>query len=190
MDDQNVGGASVWQEAGPTATEISELNPQASTSIAPNAGYALGALWNTGGDRNLQLVYQLANEATSRVGAVVFGALPPLSGGGVAGDYNNDGKVDAADYTVWRNNLGDANEDDIHNNGDGGGVTAMDYAFWKTHFGTGGSGSGAGGVQTVQVPEPATLLSVLFAAVGIVAGSKAEFAGCSGYLTEMRHRSS
>ena len=25
---------------------------------------------------------------------------------GPAGDFNNDGKVDAADYTVWRDNLG------------------------------------------------------------------------------------
>ena len=129
------------------------------------------ALWNTSGNRNLQLVYQLANEATSRVGAVVFGALPPLSGGGIDGDYNNDGKVNAADYTVWRDNLGDVNENGIHNNGDGGGVGLTDYAFWKSHFGMSGSGSGTS-VQSTQVPEPATWLSVLFAVVGIVACGK------------------
>ena len=28
---------------------------------------------------------------------------PPVPG--IAGDYNNDGLVDLADYTVWRNNL-------------------------------------------------------------------------------------
>src|SRR5262249_1147893 len=36
---------------------------------------------------------------------------------GLAGDYNGDGHVDALDYTVWRNNFGDATEGDIHNNG-------------------------------------------------------------------------
>jgi hypothetical protein len=34
----------------------------------------------------------------------LVGYVPPPSG--LGGDYNDDGFVDAADYTVWRNNLG------------------------------------------------------------------------------------
>ena len=54
--------------------------------------------------------------------------------GGVLGDYNLDGTVNAADYTVWRDN--------------GGGQ--VDYRTWKYHFGQSiASGSGAD-----HVPEP------------------------------------
>jgi len=51
------------------------------------------------------------------------------------GDFNNDGKVDAADYTVWRDNLG----------GSSSALNGMvrrqrllfqaDYDLWKTNFG-------------------------------------------------------
>ena len=57
--------------------------------------------------------------------------------GGLIGDYNNDGKVNAADYNVWRDNLGapgsvlGANRDPLN----GGVVSPADYASWKSHFG-------------------------------------------------------
>ena len=84
---------------------------------------------------------------------------------GVPGDYNNDTVVDAADYTVWCNNLGAANETSLNGNGDGlNGVDQGDYDRWKLHFGEGAMGSGgaalAGGTA---VPEPATWLLVSLA---------------------------
>jgi hypothetical protein len=73
---------------------------------------------------------------------------------GVAGDYNNNGVVDTADYALWRDNVGAAT---LTNRGSGitGPVGAADYNFWKARFGS-TSGSGA-----VQVPEPAGILLVL-----------------------------
>jgi PEP-CTERM motif len=69
------------------------------------------------------------------------------------GDYNRNGTVDAADYTVWRNDLG-------------GTYSQGDYAVWKAHFGeTLGGGSGAS--ANLAVPEPATLTLLLLAAVAI-----------------------
>ena len=68
----------------------------------------------------------------------------------LVGDYNNDGIVDAADYVVWRQGLG---------------VTYMpnDYEVWRPHFGqTAGSSSGAS--ANAAVPEPATLVLMIFAA--------------------------
>jgi len=58
---------------------------------------------------------------------------------GLAGDYNHDGKVDAADYVTWRNNPG-------ANGGDPAG-----YNTWRANFGLPGAGLGAG---AGAVPEP------------------------------------
>jgi hypothetical protein len=77
------------------------------------------------------------------------------------GDYNHNGVVDAADYTIWRDTLGSTT--DLRANGDNTGASAgkidqADYAFWKSHFGNhSGSGSGA----AAAVPEPASLLLFL-----------------------------
>jgi len=69
------------------------------------------------------------------------------------GDYNNDGTVNAADYTVWRNNLGTSNT--LENDPIGGIVGTAQYDQWKANFGmqAGGVGS-SGGVA----PEPSGLL--------------------------------
>jgi hypothetical protein len=76
----------------------------------------------------------------------------------LAGDYNLDNKVDAADYITYRNGLGSV-------------YVAADYDTWRSKFGQ-AVGSGAGGDSGTQgVPEPtavtlvATLLGVA-AAVG------------------------
>jgi ELWxxDGT repeat protein len=52
----------------------------------------------------------------------------------LSGDYNSDDKVDAADYTVWRNKLGSTT--DLSADGDGDGtVDEDDYGVWKANFG-------------------------------------------------------
>ncbi|MEX2307131.1 MAG: lamin tail domain-containing protein [Pirellulales bacterium] len=73
------------------------------------------------------------------------------SGAALVGDYNGDGKVDAADYVVWRKNPGAF----------GG---AQGYTDWRANFGAmagSGSGSGAG-----AVPEPGSIVLLL---IGLVA---------------------
>ena len=90
--------------------------------------------------------------------------LLQVTGAGLLGDYNGNGVVDAADYTLWRDNLGAPTEASINNNGDGGGVTASDYTYWKTRFGN-TSGAGAGSVSAA-VPEPASFVLLMMAAAG------------------------
>jgi hypothetical protein len=52
----------------------------------------------------------------------------------LTGDYNFNGVVDAADYSVWIDTQGSTN--DLRADGDGdGSVDAEDYGVWKTHFG-------------------------------------------------------
>ncbi|WP_442481923.1 beta strand repeat-containing protein [Aeoliella sp. SH292] len=87
---------------------------------------------------------------------------------GLNGDFNGDGIVNLADYTVWRDNLGATEDDLLSGNGTGGVIDADDYALWKTNFGA-TSGAGAlGGINVGQatVPEPSSVLLLLGLAAG------------------------
>ena len=79
---------------------------------------------------------------------------------GVPGDYNGNGKVDAADYVLWRNNGPLQNEVDTP-----GIVNAADYTAWRARFGN-TSGAGSGSFAIVPIPEPAT---VVLAVLGLLA---------------------
>ncbi|MEO0529982.1 MAG: sulfatase-like hydrolase/transferase [Planctomycetota bacterium] len=71
--------------------------------------------------------------------------------GGVSGDYNYDGVVNAADYTVWRDTAG-ATGNALPADGDGNGVVdSADLQVWQVNYGTSS--------QTVSrleltIPEP------------------------------------
>jgi beta-glucanase (GH16 family) len=91
--------------------------------------------------------------------------LTPDAAPGLAGDYNNDGVVDAVDYTVWRNNLNDPTEADLNNNGDGGDVGPTDYTWWKQRYGN--TAAGAGGISAV--PEPSTIAVIGLGLMGVLA---------------------
>jgi T5SS/PEP-CTERM-associated repeat protein len=89
------------------------------------------------------------------------GVLSVVGPAAIPGDYNGNGIVDAADYTVWRDTLGSMS--DLRANGDNTGASAgkidqADFNVWKANFGThAGSGSGA----SAAVPEPPTLWMLL-----------------------------
>ena len=80
------------------------------------------------------------------------------------GDYNRNGVVDAADYTVWRDTLGQTGFG-LAADGDGNhAVDVADYDLWKSHFGeTAGSGAGAT-AASAAVPEPSTVVMLIIAA--------------------------
>lgn len=83
------------------------------------------------------------------------------------GDFNVDGVVDAADYTVWRDNSGAADEATLAGNGDGlNGVDQGDYLLWRDNYGQSAGGPDA----ATAIPEPATA-TALFLAVAFVFGS-------------------
>jgi hypothetical protein len=85
---------------------------------------------------------------------------------GPPGDYNGDGTVDAADYTVWRDTSGSAS--DLLADGSGNrAVDQDDFLLWKEHFGetiASGSGAAAGPSGSAPVPEPASGLVWILAA--------------------------
>lgn len=90
------------------------------------------------------------------------------------GDFNGDGLVDAGDYTVWRDSLGQTGAglaaDADHN----GIIDVQDYNLWKQVFGSDyGTGSGNGSIAAV--PEPSSTMLLLIAATALAARRRAVF---------------
>jgi CHRD domain len=84
------------------------------------------------------------------------------------GDYNNNGVVDAADYIVWRDSLGQSGEGLDADGDNSNAIDGADYLAWQQNFGrsrmdvTPGSGNGA------AVPEPSTMTAVAAACVALL----------------------
>lgn len=77
---------------------------------------------------------------------------------GLAGDYNHNGVVDAADYAVWRNGLGTL-------------YTQSDYDVWRAHFGLTAAGSSSV-IAKAAVPEPSPVIGLLTVIVTMFALSR------------------
>jgi hypothetical protein len=80
----------------------------------------------------------------------------------LVGDYNNNGRVDAADYVAWRENMGTMNT--LPNDPLGGTIGQGQYVNWRAHFGE-VNPQAAQGIGTVPEPHTTNLLIV-----GVVAG--------------------
>ena len=77
------------------------------------------------------------------------------------GDFNGDGVVDAADYTVWRDNLGQSVLAFTGADADGDArITQIDYQLWVANYGAMGAN------PLVAVPEPNAWILCL--AIGVV----------------------
>ncbi len=122
----------------------------------------LTALGGINGTFNTSLLPAIPNGLTwnviynSNVTALVIGGSGGL-GGHLPGDYNLNGTVDAADYTVWRDAMASGNL--IADGNSDGTVTIGDYQIWKAAYGLSLTG---GGFAAVAVPEPASLALLLF----------------------------
>ena len=86
-------------------------------------------------------------------------SAPPV---GLAGDYNGDNVVNAADYAVWLQSLGGNSL--LNESASIGIVDQADYTFWKSQFGQALASSTNGEVGTI--PEPTSLLLSLMMLMG------------------------
>ena len=161
LDDQNVAG---WEEASLTANNLTELKPTSGLlTLTPGTGFSLGNAFATAGaTQDLTIGFLQAGNELFTDGTVVYGAFtaPPNPGaGGLTGDYNNNGTVDAADYVLWRNG------GPLMNDSTPAGVGPEDYGVWRANFGrTAGPGSAA----ATAVPEPSSVLLLCMASIGLV----------------------
>jgi hypothetical protein len=149
-----------WDKSGSAgANLLTELYlPENGYEFPANSSLPIGnalnpAVFGAGNPADLEFRFGLAN------GVFLIGPVNYVSTAHqVAGDYNQNGVVDAADYVVWRKNSGGTT---LPNRGPGisGPVGTSDYEFWRSRFGaTSGTGSGV----AASVPEPSTLAIVLF----------------------------
>ena len=97
----------------------------------------------------------LALHAFYSTDAVTLAVVPALPG-----DYNTDGVVDAADYTVWRDLLGSTGVALAADGNHSGTVDAADYDIWRMNF---GSIAPALNDNQGAVPEPSTCLGIVLA---------------------------
>jgi hypothetical protein len=98
------------------------------------------------------------------------------------GDYNHDHVVNAADYTVWRNSLGQMAAGLPADGNLNGMIDAGDYDVWKMNFGTVTPGAGGGSLAGqgvlapgAPVPEPNTATLLLGALVWSILRPKRAF---------------
>ena len=87
----------------------------------------------------------------------------------VPGDYNSDNTVDAADYVLWRKNVG-APAGTLPNDIDGGTIGPSQYNTWRANFGKpfgAGTGDTANLPTQEAVPEPSSLMLLIIAAAGM-----------------------
>jgi hypothetical protein len=137
FDDQGAAGGD-WRESNPTANQLVELKPGGEAMLSGGITFNMGTLFKTmasGGTQDLAFEYLLSDGTEFTGGEVVYRS----SGPSLSGDYNNNGVVDAADYVVWRNEIG----------------TPAAYDTWRANFGrTAASGS----MATTSVPEPASIV--------------------------------
>jgi hypothetical protein len=163
VDDNDVAPSEFFAQGMITGSEIWFDVTDYLESVRNGAADFGLAVQSTGSADGWQIHLNGSPESAFRPRLVVvsdLAAVPP----GLAGDFNDDGSVDAADYVIWRKNVGTSF--DLNGNGDETGPSAgvvdqADYALWRAKFGTSAPGAAA---FAAAVPEPASWLLICAAA--------------------------
>jgi len=142
-----------WEMLTATDNRIFEAFLFGDSTFDSSRSVDLGAIFKAAtppANRDVEFSY------TTATGDIVVGAVQYFAAPGVTGDYNSDGRVDAADFTVWRDKLG--TNTTLPNDATPGTVTQADFNVWKTNF---GQTIGGGAAAVAAVPEPVSLALVV-----------------------------
>jgi fibronectin-binding autotransporter adhesin len=172
-NETNIAGSYTQQPAGVMqfaiggTTPVMDFNQVAVDDVASLNG-TLDVSLRGGFMPSAGEMFEIITATGGRTGMFATGLLPMLAGAldwnviyganavtlevvvGLAGDYNDDGSVDAADYVVWRKTDG----------------TPSGYNTWRANFGQSAGGRAVASANAA-VPEPSTLVMLVLAAAGV-----------------------
>lgn len=143
------------------------LRVVSTTPLNPDIG-ASWTLMHAFGGRHGQfanaILPTLPSDKSWRVSYTTTAVLLSVISSRIPGDYNNDGTVNAADYTVYRNRKAGIGGTTLLNDAGEVGVTIDDYHYWKAHYGDTLNNPGSGTTSsdpTANVPEPTSFVLLL-----------------------------
>lgn len=146
------GAGESWDEA--TAAISSNLLVEqfltGDTVVEPGEYVAIGSPYTGSGEGDLAFSFAKTGGGLTNT-KVLYSTIA------LPGDFNGDNKVDAADYTLWRDTAGTATLTADHS-GDGK-VNVIDYNIWAANY-------GATLAASTAVPEPTAALLLVIAALG------------------------
>lgn len=152
-----------WTKLSATTTELTEgVFTGPGGSLPAFRSVSLGSAWNPNVVPYSNLAFDVRQPDGQQIAVNVKRALD--------GDYNGDLVVDAADYTIWRQNFGSTTALDADGNLNGI-VDSADYTVWRANFGKFVSGSSLL-LQAGSVPEPGAVTLVFIAAIGIISAAR------------------
>lgn len=167
-----------WETVNAGADQLFESYLFGSSLMSPAEMLSLGRILQPGGaqpDLEVNMFVDLDPGDPSLGDRAIFDVpvqFVSFPSPNLPGDYNDDNLVDAADYTVWRDSLGQTGPG-LAADGDGdNSVDADDYTLWKANF-----GQSSPGVAAAGVPEPATLASVVLVLAMVTVGGRLRLAG-------------
>ncbi len=164
----NMDFDSVVASGIPAGFDTTSLTAAAgSLVLVGGASQNFATLMNTGALGAFSATYTLMFSDENITGALNKSLTLMLTGQvKLLGDYNEDNVVDAADYVVWQDSIGQGVT--AYSGADGNGdsmVDADDYLVWTANFGRVASGTGA--AVFAAVPEPgAWVLMIIGVAFG------------------------